>query len=144
MTLAPITLRAARAFVDEIHRHHKKPQGGCFAISARDGERICGVVIVGRPLARLLQDGYTAEVTRVATDGTKNACSALYGAAWRAARAMGYRRLVTYILDSEPGTTLKASGWREVAKVRPECWNRPSRKRRSSKAVPKRRYEVAA
>src|ERR1051326_91546 len=101
--LVPISLRDAREFVRQIHRHHRAPQGGKFAIAVSDGQKVLGVSIVGRPVSRLLDDGWTAEVIRLATDGTKNACSMLYSASWRAARAMGYRKLVTYILDSEPG-----------------------------------------
>ena len=73
--------------------------------------RLCGVVVVGRPVARMLDSGLTAEVTRLATNGTKNACSILYAAAARAAEAMGYTKIQTYILASEPGTSLKAAGW---------------------------------
>ncbi len=127
--IVPCTLREARAYVEQRHRHHKPPQGGLFAVAvAREGE-ICGVAIVGRPVSRVLQDGWTAEVTRVATDGTRNACSKLYGAAWRAARALGWRTLVTYTLDTEPGTSLRAAGWRVVGETSGGSWSRPSRPR---------------
>ena len=89
-----------------------------------------GVAIVGRPVARALADEWTAEVTRVAVlDGVKNGCSMLYGACWRAARALGYRKLVTYTLATEPGTSLRAAGWREVASVRGRSWHCRSRPR---------------
>jgi len=127
--LVPVTLREARAWVDQTHRHHRAPQGGLFAIGLAVGDSIAGVVIVGKPVARALDDDYTAEVTRLATDGTRNACSQLYGAAWRAARAMGYRRLVTYTLATEPGTSLRAAGWREVGRVSARSWDTPSRPR---------------
>ncbi len=111
MTITPITLREARAFVEQHHRHHKKPQGGIFAVAASEGDRVEGVVIVGRPVSRMLQrDGFTAEVVRLCTLGAKNACSMLYAAAWRAARAMGYRRLVTYTLASEGGGVASGGG----------------------------------
>lgn len=110
MTLTPITLREARAFVERHHRHHRKPQGGIFAIAASENEDVLGVVIVGRPVARLAQDGFTAEVTRLCTLGAKNACSMLYAAAWRAARAMGYRRLITYTLPEERGGKPSSGG----------------------------------
>lgn len=112
--LQPITLREARAFVDREHRHHRAPQGGLFAIAVElDGE-VCGVVIVGKPVSRMAaRDNYLAEVTRLCTDGTKNACSMLYAAAWRAARALGYRKLITYTLATESGVSLRAAG-REV------------------------------
>jgi hypothetical protein len=87
------------------------------------------VVTVGRPVARHLDDGWTLEVTRLCTDGTKNACSLLYAAAWRAARAMGYRRIGTYILDTETGTSLTASGWKCLGKAGGGSWSVPSRPR---------------
>jgi hypothetical protein len=102
-------------------------------------------VIVGRPVARGLQDGWTLEVVRLATDGTPGACSALYSAAWRAARAQGYRRLVTYILAEESGISLRAAGWKEVAAVRGRSWHCPSRPRVDKTPLQdKIRYEVSA
>jgi len=131
LVLKPLTIKRAREFVKENHRHSSVPVGGLFAVGAitKESEDLVGVAIVGRPVARLLQDGFTAEVTRLCTDGTKNACSMLYGSCWRAARALGYRRLVTYTQESELGTSLKASGWRVVAEVRAQAWCRPSRPR---------------
>jgi hypothetical protein len=115
--IVPITLREANAFVATHHRHHKPTVGHKFSIGcANDGE-IVGVVIVGRPVSRHLDDGWTLEVNRLCTDGTKNVCSMLYAAAWRAAKAMGYRRVITYILDTETGTSLKAAGWKCVGKA---------------------------
>jgi len=127
--LCPISLRDAREFVRQIHRHHRAPQGGKFAIALSNGQKVIGVSIVGRPVARRLDDGWTAEVVRLATDGTKNACSMLYAASWRAARAMGYRKLVTYILSSEPGTSLTAAGWRCVGLCGGGTWDRKDRPR---------------
>lgn len=127
--LTPITLKDACLFVKLKHRHHKPPQGGLFAVSVQDGCSIVGVAIIGRPVARMLADGFTAEVTRLATDGTKNACSMLYGAAWRACRALGYLRLVTYILDTEPATSLQAAGWKCLGEAGGGKWSRPSRAR---------------
>lgn len=112
MNVVPVSLREAHAFVRAHHRHHKPSRGGKFAIGVSDGDRIVGVVVVGRPKARMIQDAWTAEVTRCCTDGTRNACSLLYAAAWRAARAMGYRRLVTYTLPEEGGASLRGAGWR--------------------------------
>ena len=94
----PMTLREARKYVDRHHRHHRAPQGGLFAIGIAAADSVRGVAIIGRPVSRMMSDGYTAEVTRVCTDGVKNGCSMLYGAAWRAARALGYRKLITYTL----------------------------------------------
>lgn len=99
LELIPMTLREANAFVEQHHRHHKPVVGHKFSIGVSDGEKVVGVAIVGRPVGRFLDDGWTLEVTRLCTDGTHNACSMLYAAAWRAARAMGYRRVVTYILE---------------------------------------------
>jgi hypothetical protein len=124
--ISPCNLDEAHAFVDAVHRHHRRTWGGKFAIACSSEESVHGVVVVGRPVARLLDDGYTLEVTRLATDGTKNACSMLYAAAWRATRAMGYQKLITYILDSEPGTSLRAAGWKLIGKAGGGTWNRPN------------------
>jgi L-amino acid N-acyltransferase YncA len=129
LSLVPITLREARAYVSEKHRHHRAPQGGLFAVACSDGEVIRGVAIVGRPVARMLADDFTAEVTRLCTDGARNACSMLYAAAWRAAKALGYRRLVTYILDTENGASLRAAGWRLIGAAGGGSWSVPSRPR---------------
>jgi hypothetical protein len=88
-----------------------------------------GVAIVGRPVSRALDNGLTLEVNRVATDGCPNACSALYGASWRAAKALGYRRLVTYTLEDEGGASLRGAGWRVVAERKGGSWDCPSRPR---------------
>lgn len=133
MQLRPIGLRAARQFVQQVHRHHDAPQGGKFALAAwyYDSEKndagLCGVAIVGRPVSRMLDDGFTAEVIRVATDGRRNACSFLYGAAKRAAQAMGYRKVITYTLIEESGASLKAVGWNRAGVAGGGSWSRPSR-----------------
>ena len=112
LKLCPISLRDANAFVNEHHRHHRSVVGHKYSIACADETGfIRGVVIVGRPVSRYLDDGNTLEVNRLCTDGTKNACSILYSAAWRAAKALGYRRIVTYILDTEGGGSLRAAGW---------------------------------
>lgn len=129
LQLRPITLRAASAFIDALHRHHKPPRGHKFSIGLANGEKLVGVAVVGRPVARMADDGYTAEVTRLCTDGTPNACSALYGAAARAAKAMGYRKIITYILESEPGTSLRAAGWRKDRRSSGGSWSRADRTR---------------
>lgn len=129
MEIVPIEFSEACAFVLRHHRHHKPPVGHKFSIAVAVGGVIVGVAIVGRPVARRLQDGWTLEVTRCCTDGTSNACSKLYAAAWRASRAMGYRRLVTYILDTESGTSLVASGWKEIGRCGGGSWSVPSRPR---------------
>lgn len=124
-----MTLREAREFVRLVHRHHKPPQGGLFAVGAAYEEKVCAVAIIGRPVSRHLDDGWSAEVTRLASDGTRNACSLLYGAAWRAARALGWRRLITYTLASESGASLRASGFRVVAETSGGRWSRRERPR---------------
>jgi hypothetical protein len=129
LNIVPITLKEARRFVTEHHRHRRQPPGGLFAVGLAAEGKIAGCVIVGRPVARLLDDDYTAEITRLCTDGSRNACSMLYGAAWRAARAMGYRRLITYTLPEEGGTSLRASGWTVVAEVAAQTWHRTRRPR---------------
>lgn len=127
--VVPLTLREARAFVAKVHRHHRPPQGGLFALAASDGRNIVAVAIVGRPVARALDDGWTAEVTRLASDGTRNACSLLYAASWRAARALGWRKLITYTLQTETGVSLRASGWRCVGEAGGGSWSRKVRPR---------------
>lgn len=129
LELSPITLKEARKFVTKNHRHHKAPQGGLFAVAVSSGASMRGVAIVGRPVARMLADGWTAEVTRLCTDGARNACSMLYAAAWRACRALGYRRLVTYTLASESGASLRGAGWRLVGEAGGGSWSRSSRPR---------------
>jgi hypothetical protein len=128
LELVPITLREANAFVAEHHRHHR-PARGCIVVLAVADERVRGVAIVGRPVARNLQDGWTAEVLRVCTDGARNACSMLYGAAWRAVRALGYRRLVTYTLPKEGGASLRAAGWKCIGEAGGGSWSRKDRPR---------------
>jgi len=129
LELQPITYEEACEFIRRHHRHHLPPQGWKFGIAVNDGQKVVGVITVGRPVARHLDDGWTLEVTRCCTDGTKNAASKLYAAAWRAARAMGYRRLITYTLADEPGTSLRAAGWRVVHQTKGGSWNCPSRPR---------------
>lgn len=129
LSVVPCTLKEAHAFVRANHRHHRPAQGGLFAVGAAKEGAIVAVVIVGRPVARHLQDGWTAEVTRLASDGSRNACSLLYAAAWRAARAMGWRRLVTYTLPEEGGTSLRAAGWKCIGEAGGGSWSVPSRPR---------------
>lgn len=129
LELVPITQREAFAFVKRLHRHHKPPQGSICQVAISDGEKIRGVGIAGRPVARNLQDGFTAEITRCCTDGAKNGCSMIYGALWRAVRALGYRRLITYTLPQEGGSSLKASGFKLVGMAGGGNWNVPSRPR---------------
>jgi hypothetical protein len=124
-----VDLAEANAFVEKHHRHHKPVIGHLFSIGAALDNKIVGVVIVGRPVARMRDDGLTAEVTRLCTDGTRNACSFLYGAASRAAFALGFKRIGTYILSSENGASLTGAGWRLLGTTGGGSWNRMSRPR---------------
>jgi hypothetical protein len=111
LNLIPVSLSEANSFVAMHHRTHKPVTGHKFSIGCTENGRLVGVAIVGRPVSRYLDDGLTLEVNRLCTDGARNAYSFLYGAAWRAARAMGYRKIITYILDTESGASLRAAGW---------------------------------
>lgn len=127
--LQRLDLGEANAFVAQHHRHHKPVVGHLFSLGAALGEEIVGVAIVGRPVARMRDDGSTAEVTRLCTDGSKDACSFLYGAAARAAFALGFKRIGTYILAAEPGTSLTAAGWRMIGEAGGGSWSRADRPR---------------
>lgn len=131
--LVPVKQKDAKAFVSEWHRHHKPPAGAVFCVGAADDAGVLrAVAMVGRPVARMFDDGQTLEVTRTATDGTVNANSILYGAAWRAAKALGYTRLITYTQDGESGASLRGAGWRALAQRAPRRgWNCVSRPRSS-------------
>jgi hypothetical protein len=130
LIVVPCPLDEANAFVRRHHRHHGPVVGHKFALAVADeaGE-VRGVAIVGRPVARRLDDGLTLEVTRLASDGCPNACSSLYGACRRAAFALGYRRLVTYTLDTEPGVSLVAAGWKCLGTAGGGAWGRADRPR---------------
>lgn len=112
MQIVPITFRAASDYIDQHHRHHKATVGCKFCIAVADGEQLHGVAVCGRPVGRKLDDGRTLEINRVCTDGTRNACSMLYGACCRIGKHMGYCRVITYTLESEDGASLKASNFR--------------------------------
>jgi hypothetical protein len=115
--------------VAQHHRHNRPVTVARFAIAASENDKVVGVAIVGNPVARSLNDGWTLEVVRVATDGHRNACSFLYGACWRAARALGWKKLITYTRQSEGGASLRAAGWKIVSEVKGRSWNCPSRPR---------------
>ena len=130
LTLCPTTLAEANEFVRKHHRHHKPVPGAKFCIAvSTDGGEIVGVAIVGRPVARMLDDGWTLEVVRTCTDGHRNANSKLYGACQRAAWALGYQKLITYTLLEEGGVSLNAAGWKCIGKAGGGKWNCPSRPR---------------
>jgi len=130
LRIVPINFADACAFVADWHRHHEPPVGHKFSIGVASGTRLVGVAIVGRPVSRHLDNGHALEVLRTATDGTANANSMLYGACWRAAKALGYDRLVTYTQAGEGGASLRAAGWRVIGERPPRPgWNVPSRPR---------------
>jgi hypothetical protein len=125
----PITLRDANAFVAAHHRHHRSVIGHKFSIAAVLGGEIVGVAIVGRPVSRHKDDGATLEVTRLCTDGTRNACSFLYGRAAKAAFALGYQRIGTYTMPDEGGVSLRAAGWLLIGETPGRSWSVSSRPR---------------
>lgn len=141
LKVRPLTCKAASLYVAKNHRHNRGPIGGLFAAAVYDGDRLAGVAICGRPVARLLDDGLTVEITRVCTDGTRNACSKLYGALCRAAAAIGYERAVTYTLAEEPGDSLPAAGFKVVAELAARAaWSTPgSRRQRTQTEMQRRR-----
>jgi hypothetical protein len=172
LIVVPIIQIQAFEFVAQYHRHHNAPVGSIFQVAVKDSEKteniekcgrldlfgegisvtakrkidpkIVGVAVVGRPVARRSDDGLTLEVTRLCTDGTKNVCSMLYAACWRASKALGYVRLITYILNTEPGTSLKASGWKLVGERGGGSWSVPSRPREDKHPLTKKfLYEKA-
>jgi L-amino acid N-acyltransferase YncA len=148
LQLVPISLKEANAFVERHHRHHGPlGLGALFAVACAEAGVVVGVAVIGRPAARYVWDGYTLEVRRLCTVGHRNACSMLYAAAWRAARALGYRRLVTYTLPDEGGASLRAAGWRLVAQTGGDTWNRPGASRPRVDLQPNQerlRWEMAA
>ena len=144
LRIVPLTLKQANAAVLELHRHHKPVQGHRFSIGVMNDDALVGAAIVGRPVARGCDPYLTAEVTRLVTDGTKNACSILYAACARAAQAMGFTTIQTYILLIEPGTSLIAAGWHHVGDTAGGDWNHSTAyagKRRTDQPMePKQRW----
>lgn len=142
----PVTFEQAARFVDSHHRHHSRPQGHKFSIGVAIGNELVGAIIVGRPVARAIDDGMTLEVTRSVTDGTRNANSFLYRRAWEAAKAMGFRRLITYTQEGESGASLNACGYIVVAQRPPRAgWDTPSRRRelRGNEGIPRTLWEIS-
>jgi hypothetical protein len=144
LEIVPISIKDANRFVANHHRHHPKAHSHLFAVACAEGDRIVGVAVVGLPVARMLVDGFTAEVVRCSTDGARNACSMLYRAAWRACRALGYRRLVTYTLPEEGGASLRAAGFRLIGEAGGGSWSRKDRPRVDTHPLQaKLRWELA-
>lgn len=127
--IVPVELRQANAFIESLHRHHKPVTGWKFGIGIADETGLRGVATIGRPVARLLCDGWTLEVNRCCTDGVKNGCSMLYGAARRICRELGFKTLITYTLPEEGGVSLRASGWKCLGETGGGSWNRKNRHR---------------
>jgi hypothetical protein len=142
----PISLREANAFVERYHRHHGGRRAHRFAVGVATARKLRGVAIAGNPVAKALCDGRTIEVSRSCTDGTKNANSMLYGALWRAARALGYTRMVTYTMPEESGSSLRAIGMRQDGMTEGRQWNRPKRPRAGASypVGPKIRWVIEA
>lgn len=137
----PLELKEANEFVSALHRHHDPVYRDKFRIGAEFNGKLVGVVQVGRPVSRMLDDGKTLEVVRLCTDGSENVCSFLYARAARIARELGYSKIITYILESESGASLKATGWTHEADTSGGSWNRPSRPRMTTApTVPKKRF----
>lgn len=111
MEIRPITFKQASDFINQYHRHHRATVGHKFSVGLYDDDKLCGVAVCGRPVSRYYDDGLTCEINRLCTDGTYNACSMLYGACCRIAKEMGYKKIITYILKSESGASLKASNF---------------------------------
>jgi hypothetical protein len=149
LSAVPVKIGEACEFVRNFHRHNSPPVSGLFAVGASDGERMVGVAIVGRPVARGLDDGETAEVTRccVLDDAPKGSCSFLYARCWQAAKALGWRKLVTYTLQTESGASLRGAGWKAVAQLQardPGDWqSRPGRDWHPVVGQQKIRWEAA-
>jgi hypothetical protein len=130
LRVVPCDLDEANAFVAQHHRHHRPVPGHKFSLAVADEtDTVRGVAILSRPTARMSDDSMTLEVVRLATDGCRNACSALYGAARRATFALGYTRLITYTLPEEGGASLRASGWRMIGQAGGGSWSRTTRPR---------------
>lgn len=129
LELTKVSLAEANAFVAALHRHHPPVVGHKFSLGAVADGVLVGVAIVGRPVARMRDDGDTLEVTRLCTDGTRNACSFLYGAAAKACFALGYKRIGTYTLPNEGGGSLRAAGWKLIGERGGGSWSVPSRPR---------------
>ena len=150
LVLVPISIKEANEFVANFHRHNKPTRGGKFAIAASNGERLVGVSIVGNPIARMLMDGFTAEVLRVCVldDAPKNTCSFLYGRCWRIWQQMGGKKMITYTLQTESGSSLRGAGWRICSEIgalkdRSNWQSRPGRDWQPIYGQAKFRWEVA-
>ena len=148
LQVIPVALREANEFVANFHRHSKPTQGHKFALGASYDDCLVGVSIVGNPVARLQMDGFTAEVLRLCVNShaPKNTCSFLYGRSWRVWQQMGGKRMITYTLQSESGSSLRGAGWKMLGEVearKSSGWlNRPGREWQPVYGQAKFRWEV--
>lgn len=145
--LVPVSIREASLYVAHHHRHHRPPRGALFALGAEHDDTLVGVAIIGRPVARGLQDGRTVEIVRLCTDGTRNACSFLMGRSRRAAAALGYQRVITYTRLDEGGASPRAAGYEQIELLPARSWAEASvaRERHDQSAPAERvRWEAAA
>ena len=135
MRAIPIELKQANEFVDSLHRHHPSVHRDKFRIGCEENGKLVGVAQLARPVSRVLDNGKTIEVVRLCTDGTPNACSFLYAKAARIAKEMGYEKIITYILCSECGSSLKACGWIKEADTAGHSWDCKSRPRNTAAPI---------
>ena len=140
MEIKPINFRDACEFISKYHRHHKPTVGCKFSLGLYDGDILVGVAVCGRPVSRYYDDGLTCEINRLCTDGTFNACSMLYGACCRVAKEMGYKKVITYILESEDGASLKASNFVCEGKAGGTHWTGKRNKGQDIPAEKKKRW----
>jgi hypothetical protein len=145
LNIAPVTLAQAKEFVNKHHRHHKAPVGHKFSIGLQRNGELVGVAQAGRPVARAYDDGLTLEVNRTCVvEGVKNGNSMLYGAVRRIAKAMGFKRVLTYTQEGESGVSLRAAGWQLEAELPPrKGWSAPSREREGNDNDNVKRYRWA-
>ena len=142
--IVPISQAEANLYVERYHRHLGKVAGSVFQIACADADRICGVALCGRPVARHLDNGWTLEVNRCCTDGTRNANSMLYAACWRVAKNLGYTKLITYTWKTESGESLRGAGWKIVGETPGTPWSNKTRKRNDLHPhVEKYRWEIS-
>lgn len=133
MKIIPVSQKLAKEFVTKIHRHHKAPLGSIFQIGLEEDGELIGVIMVGRPVSRVLDDGTTLEINRTCVlDDKKNACSMLMGAACRAGKALGYSKIITYTLAFESGRSLHGAGFIPDKKVKKKLWTTASRPRQTA------------
>jgi hypothetical protein len=142
LKIVPLELKDLNALVARLHRHHRPVQGHRFSIGLEHDGKLVGGISVGRPVARMTDQRCVLEVTRLVTDGTPNTCSLLYAAAARVGKELGYKRIQTFILDNEPGTSLRAAGWSFDRESCGGDWTRVSKpnRRQDQPQGPKHRY----